>query len=207
MMHGALDDLPYLPDLNPLPENYPAKRDEAAERANRELRMDPQAFAECLYKPMVGLIVFYKGCDMPCKIIEKRVVKPEKGLPCRGDVANIKQIKIEPIANLDLLGGEAQMVNDCAAPEALEVQRDGSRLWLMAASCAPLELHFDKYWHKRASYPEFRAVLVDALRKQKAFYPDLSEAEFFNKMCSDDVADEKRAKYLPTPAEFLPAAA
>ena len=62
MMHGALDDLPYLPDLNPLPENYPAKRDEAAVEAPSTLSWnDFRASQKGKGHSMAELAVMYRA--------------------------------------------------------------------------------------------------------------------------------------------------
>ena len=157
-----------LPEANAA--DYPAKRPPAEQVKHNANRIDPHRFAECRFSPSKGLVLNVRTTSMPFVIIEKKTVTLDVGAKGRGDVQHVKHLKLKPLAPLSTLEDED-------APAEL---RAGE--WVLSTNCAPIELHFDYYFGKFAEHPEMRAVYLDALVRQKAFYPELTPEQLYHKL-------------------------
>ena len=181
-------------ELVSLPKNYPASRTPEAEAKYNAARFDPHDFQECRFSPQKGLIVFVKGCTMPFEITEKKTVKLEAGLKCRGDVQSVKHVKLKPLGDLRL----------CADSLHTEVH-DGE--WILSTNCAPIELHWDRFFYDEfvQDSADFRPLFIEALKRQTAFYPGLSYTDMWEKIVYRNL--RKREKYPDIPQELVDAAA
>ena len=185
---GTMWNLDYLmPDrglVKPPPSRYPAKHSPEDEAKLEKMRTNPHEKGECKYSVSVGLVVFPKGCEMPCVITEKRTEKLGPGLEERGPVQSLKHIKVKPLGSLD----------HCANEPAFAVHAGE---WMPSTECSPLEKHFNIHWFWHQYDPRRRAYLLKGLQKQLAFYPDMSAADLFQQLCPP-VDGEKQ----PTPPEL-----
>jgi len=169
------------------PKGYPAKRSAEEEARYNAARFDPHRFQECRFSPQVGLVVFVKTCTMPFVITEKKNVKLEPGLKSRGDVQSVKQVKLKPLGAYALLG-----THEDAVPREVEQGE-----WVMATNCAPLDLHFARYFASAQRDAQMRAVYMDALTRQKAFYPDVTLEQYYKSLCPSPGGPLASPQYIP----------
>lgn len=188
-----------LPELNPDSESYPARRTPEGEAKYNEARFDPHKFAECRFSPQKGLVVTVKSTMMPFVITEKKTVRLEPGLQSRGDVQAVKHVKLKPLGDFCVTNPQNE--------ESIEKELvDGD--WVLSTNCSPLELKFDYYFTQieKSGPPELRAIFLDGLKRQKAFYPDLSLLELYHKLRPRDPELHKPVSVPPELISDAPAA-
>ena len=193
--HPKYDPCPDYPDLEQQNEGYPAHRTPEQQAKYNAARFDPHDFQECRFLPQKGMCVFIKQCAMPFVITEKKTVKLEPGLKIRGDVQSVKHIKIKPL-------GEWDLISDAAQAKVPDEVMKGE--WIMSTNCSPIELHFDEYYGQICQKKKFKAVYLDALTRQKAFYPDLTVEQLFVKICPVNPKIENPIVVPPEIRDALP---